>query len=188
MKKMGWILFMVFLVGCFYNPVLAGDLPRLMMMGEDEDRDTIPRGHRVHKRVMNTFANALINEGFDVYEERAKLDDVGSRGRRTLEHLIDNAKDAGADVIGANCGSLDPTQIAVVIFELKKTTSLPLLAQPNAGKPKLVENKTIFEMAPEPFAQGIKDCIIAGAKIVGGCCGTTPEHIQAVKELIKRIN
>lgn len=96
--------------------------------------------------------------------------------------------DAGADAIGANCGSLDPTQIAVVISELKKETSLPLLAQPNAGKPKLIENKTIFEMVPEPFAEGIKNCISAGAKIVGGCCGTTPEYIQAVTELIKRIN
>ncbi|WP_419658798.1 hypothetical protein Dvar_76410 [Desulfosarcina variabilis str. Montpellier] len=98
MKKIGWVLFMVLLVGCFYNPVLAGDLPRLMLMGEDEDKDTIPRGTRVHKRAMNAFANALINEGFDVYEERAKLDGVGRRGRRTLEHLVDNAKDAGADV------------------------------------------------------------------------------------------
>ena len=94
--------------------------------------------------------------------------------------------DTGADAIGANCGSLDPAQIAVVISELKKVTSLPMLAQPNAGKPKLVENKTIFEMAPEPFAKGIKDCISAGAKIVGGCCGTTPEHIRAVAELIKK--
>ena len=99
MKKIGWVLFLVLLVGCFYNPALAGDLPRLMLMGEDEDRATVPRGTRTHKRVMNAFANELINEGFDVYEERAQLDDVGSQGRRTLEHLIDNAKDAGVDVI-----------------------------------------------------------------------------------------
>jgi len=113
------------------------------------------------------------------------------KGGRTImgdsaEQCAKSLTDTGADAIGANCGSLDPAQIAVVISEMKKATSLPLLAQPNAGKPKLVENKTIFEMNPEPFAKGIKDCISAGAKIVGGCCGTTPEHIRDVAELIKK--
>ena len=113
------------------------------------------------------------------------------KGGRTImgdsaEQCAKSLTDTGADAIGANCGSLDPAQIAVVISELKKATSLPLLAQPNAGKPKLIENKTIFEMTPEPFAEGVKECIEAGAKIVGGCCGTTPEHIRVVAELIKK--
>ncbi|WP_321494702.1 hypothetical protein [uncultured Desulfobacter sp.] len=99
MKKVGWLMLVVVLAGCFYTPVFAGDLPRLMVMGEDEDGDTIPRGSRVHKRVMNAFANALINEGFDVYEERAILEDTARRKRRPVEELVDNAKDAGADVI-----------------------------------------------------------------------------------------
>ena len=94
--------------------------------------------------------------------------------------------DAGADVVGANCGSLDPAQMAVVISELKNATTLPLLAQPNAGKPKLVGDKTIFEMAPAKFAAGIEECLHAGAKIVGGCCGTTPGHIFAVAEMLSK--
>jgi 5-methyltetrahydrofolate--homocysteine methyltransferase len=95
-----------------------------------------------------------------------------------------NLTEAGADVIGVNCGSLDPAQTAIVISELKKATSLPLLTQPNAGKPRLVDDKTIFDMTPVSFAQGIQACIDAGATIVGGCCGTTPEHIRTIATML----
>lgn len=94
--------------------------------------------------------------------------------------------DAGADVIGANCGDIDPAQMAVIVSEFKSATSLPVLAQPNAGKPKLVGNETIFEMTPDDFERGIAECLSAGARIVGGCCGTTPEHISAVAGLLDR--
>jgi 5-methyltetrahydrofolate--homocysteine methyltransferase len=94
--------------------------------------------------------------------------------------------DAGADVIGANCGDLDPAQMAVVVSILKSATTGPVIAQPNAGRPKLVGDKTIFEMAPAQFADGIAGCIRAGAGLVGGCCGTSPEHIRAVAEMLKK--
>ncbi len=94
--------------------------------------------------------------------------------------------DAGADVIGANCGDLDPTQMAVIVSLLKKETKIPILAQPNAGKPELVEDKTVFDMEPEPFAAGINKCLQAGAHLIGGCCGTTPAHIRAVADLLNR--
>jgi 5-methyltetrahydrofolate--homocysteine methyltransferase len=92
--------------------------------------------------------------------------------------------DAGADVIGANCGDIDPAQMAVVVSELQSATTLPILAQPNAGRPKLVDNKTVFGMAPAPFADGIAECVRAGARLVGGCCGTTAEHIRAVADVL----
>jgi len=92
--------------------------------------------------------------------------------------------DAGADVIGTNCGDVDPAQMAVVVSRLREATSLPVLAEPNAGKPRLVGDQTVFDMEPEPFAQGIIQCLEAGARIVGGCCGTTPAHIRAVAELL----
>lgn len=92
--------------------------------------------------------------------------------------------DAGADVIGANCGDLDPAAMAQVVSLLHCATTLPVLAQPNAGKPRLIEERTVFEMAPADFAEGIAKCIDAGARIVGGCCGTTPEHIRAVARMI----
>lgn len=93
--------------------------------------------------------------------------------------------EAGADVVGVNCGDLDPNQMARVVALLRQATDRPILAQPNAGRPKLVGDKTIFDMAPGPFAEGIAECVRAGARIVGGCCGTGPEHIRAVAEMIR---
>lgn len=112
-----------------------------------------------------------------------------AKGGRTMmgdsaEQCAKSLTDAGADVIGANCGDVDPAQMAVIVSLLKSATSLPVLAQPNAGKPKLVDNETIFDMEPEAFAQGITECLRAGASIVGGCCGTTPGHIRAVAGLL----
>jgi 5-methyltetrahydrofolate--homocysteine methyltransferase len=92
--------------------------------------------------------------------------------------------DAGADVVGANCGDLDPSQIAAVIALLRSATSLPILAQPNAGKPKLVDNRTVFDMGPTAFAAGTAECLDAGARLVGGCCGTSPDHIRALVGLL----
>ena len=114
-----------------------------------------------------------------------------ANGGRTMmgdsaEQCAKSLTDAGADVIGANCGDIDPAQMAVIVSGLKSATSLPVLAQPNAGKPKLVGNETIFEMAPDDFARGIAECLSAGARIVGGCCGTTPEHIVATAGLLNR--
>lgn len=114
-----------------------------------------------------------------------------AKGGRTMmgdsaEQCAKGLADAGADAIGANCGDLVPSQMAVVVSLLKSATSLPILAQPNAGKPKLVGDKTVFEMGPAAFAEGIAECMRAGAKLVGGCCGTTPEHIHAVARILDR--
>jgi 5-methyltetrahydrofolate--homocysteine methyltransferase len=107
------------------------------------------------------------------------------KGGRTMmgdsaEQCAKNLADAGADAIGANCGDLDPARMAGVISVMRSATSLPLLAQPNAGKPKLVGSETVFEMAPASFAAGMAECVQAGARLVGGCCGTSPEHIRAL--------
>lgn len=89
--------------------------------------------------------------------------------------------DAGADAVGANCGDLDPVQMSRVVTLLRAATDLPIAAQPNAGRPQLIGDKTVFDMEPGPFAEGIAQCIREGARIVGGCCGTTPAHIEAVR-------
>lgn len=112
-----------------------------------------------------------------------------TKGGRTImgnsaQQCAKSLTDAGADVIGANCGDLDPTQMSVVVSLLKSVTTLPILAQPNAGKPKLIDNQTVFKMAPVPFAAGVEGCISAGACLVGGCCGTTPEHIRALADML----
>jgi len=113
------------------------------------------------------------------------------KGGRTMmgdsaEQCAKSLTDAGADVVGANCGDLDPAQTAVIVSYLKSATRLPVLAQPNAGRPRLVGDKTVFEMGPASFAAGIAECLGAGARLVGGCCGTSPEHIRAVAGMLEQ--
>jgi 5-methyltetrahydrofolate--homocysteine methyltransferase len=107
---------------------------------------------------------------------------MGNSAQECAQSLTDN----GADAIGANCGDVSPHQTALIIAELHKSTSLPLAAQPNAGIPRLEGDQTVFDMTPESFVQGVQECINAGATIVGGCCGTTPQHICALGEMLKK--
>jgi 5-methyltetrahydrofolate--homocysteine methyltransferase len=86
----------------------------------------------------------------------------------------------GAAVVGANCGDLDPLQMAEIAAFYRQHTSLPIMIQPNAGIPKLVGGKTVYGMNPADFAAGVASCIEKGASIVGGCCGTTLDHIRAI--------
>ena len=102
---------------------------------------------------------------------------MGNSARQCANALANE----GVVAIGANCGDLDPSQMASVIAALRKETSLPIMSMPNAGTPKLINNQTVFDLSPEDFASGLDACIQAGARLVGGCCGTTPAHIQAVK-------
>ena len=94
-------------------------------------------------------------------------------------------QEAGVDVAGTNCGANVDIDWAVRILEqYRRESDLPLLAQPNAGRPHVVEGRDVWDMGPEEFARGIQECIRAGAKIVGGCCGTSPEHIKAVADML----
>ena len=112
------------------------------------------------------------------------------RGGRTImgnsaQDCAKSLTEAGADVVGTNCGEIGPLQMAELISKMREVTSLPLIAQPNAGKPKMSDGHTIFDMSPSEFTQGIKQCLIAGAQFVGGCCGTSPDHIAAVAGLLE---
>ena len=92
----------------------------------------------------------------------------------------------GACAVGANCGNLDPSQMAVIVSKIREVSSLPIITQPNAGKPRVVDNRTVFDMTPSDFALGIRECIHAGASLIGGCCGTSPAHIRAIIDLLGR--
>lgn len=92
--------------------------------------------------------------------------------------------EAGATAVGANCGSIDPSEMAQVVALMADATSLPLIAQPNAGKGRLVDKSLVFDMTPAAFAAGVKECVAAGARLVGGCCGTSPEHVAAMVEAL----
>lgn len=96
----------------------------------------------------------------------------------------ENLEEEGAAAIGVNCGDLKPEEVAEIIKIYREVTDLPIIAQPNAGLPEMVDGKPCFNMSPKEFAVGLKACFEAGANILGGCCGTTPEHIKAAVELI----
>lgn len=92
----------------------------------------------------------------------------------------------GADVIGVNC-STGPDKMIEQVQKMYEVAQVPILVKPNAGLPKLVDGKTIYDMEPEEFAEAIKKLAECGAAIFGGCCGTTPEHIRAMAEQLKDV-
>ena len=95
---------------------------------------------------------------------------------------------AGADIVGANCG----TELSLDDY-VKLTTELaahaagrPVIVQPNAGSPRLVDGKILYDESAAQFASAVPRFLAAGARIVGGCCGSTPEHIVAMKKKISK--
>lgn len=89
--------------------------------------------------------------------------------------------DAGADIIGTNCGNGIEQMIDIVKELRSANSSVPILVHANAGLPRNVDGKVVFPETPGMMAQQIPALIQAGANIVGGCCGTTPQHISAIK-------
>jgi methionine synthase / methylenetetrahydrofolate reductase (NADH) len=90
----------------------------------------------------------------------------------------------GADVIGCNC-SVGPVAMLDAMERVRAATSLPLAAQPNAGIPRSVEGRNIYLCSPEYMASYARKFVAAGVRVVGGCCGTTPEHIRTMKSVLR---
>lgn len=90
-----------------------------------------------------------------------------------------------ADVLGTNCGGVNPEEMVEIIKEMRSLTDKPLLAQPNAGKPTLIKGETVYNQSPEEVAANVGKLIEAGANIIGGCCGTTPEHLTRMAQVIR---
>src|ERR1700676_1751077 len=90
----------------------------------------------------------------------------------------------GADVIGCNC-SVGPVAMLDAIERVRAVTSLPLAAQPNAGIPRSVDGRNIYLCSPEYMASYARKFVAAGVRLVGGCCGTTPEHIRVMKSALR---
>ena len=90
------------------------------------------------------------------------------------------------DALGFNCG-LGPDKMRPYVERLARVVSCPIAVKPNAGMPKVVDGQTVFTVGPEAFAADVADLVAAGARIVGGCCGTTPAHIAAVASRLSRL-
>jgi len=115
---------------------------------------------------------------------------AGTRGFRTMmgvtpERAARQAAAAGADIVGANCGSGIADMIEITRQMRAAQPHTPILINANAGMPILEGEKTVFKDSPEFMASKVSDLIKAGAQIIGGCCGTTPEHIAAMAKAAK---
>ncbi|MES1259479.1 MAG: homocysteine S-methyltransferase family protein, partial [Gemmatimonadota bacterium] len=91
---------------------------------------------------------------------------------------------AGADVIGVNC-SIGPQVVLEAIEKLVRVVHVPVSAQPNAGLPRDVADRKIYMASPEYMAEYARRMVEAGARFVGGCCGTTPAHIKAIRSFVR---
>lgn len=140
----------------------------------------------------------------DCYETKAAL--LAAKENSNLPVLVSNAygedgklmtgaspsamvtmlEGMGADAIGANC-SLGPKQLRKVAEELLECASVPVILKPNAGLPKSVNGKTVFDITAEEFADEVADLIKCGIRVAGGCCGTTPEYIGLLTKSSKEI-
>ena len=99
------------------------------------------------------------------------------------QQVVDKIVPLGVDAFGFNCGTLameEYVKLAEIFTELLKDKSVLLMAEPNAGKPELVEGEAKFNLTPADFAKEAQQIKSAGAMIIGGCCGTSPEHIAAL--------
>ncbi|NLK28945.1 MAG: dihydropteroate synthase [Clostridiales bacterium] len=90
----------------------------------------------------------------------------------------------GADAIGINC-STGPDKMHGILSEMKTYAHIPIMVKPNAGIPELIDNQTVFPMDPKEFSLEMERLVEEGANLIGGCCGTTPNHIKAMVERVK---
>lgn len=98
--------------------------------------------------------------------------------------VLKSLEEAGAAAVGFNCVAAD-SMTAGLVAKMRRTLKAPLVCKPNAGNPVIGEdNLPHYPMGPEEFAGIVKDCRSLGASLLGGCCGTTPEHIKALKSIL----
>lgn len=101
------------------------------------------------------------------------------------EQAAEAMEQFGADVVALNCGTgMDMTRARQAIERYRSATELPLMAQPNAGQPRLVDLKVVYDESPGEMVRGLLPLLNVGVNIVGACCGSTPDHIRAFRRVI----
>ena len=114
-----------------------------------------------------------------IFDEKGKLLTGGDVP--TVVALLEGLR---VDALGINCG-MGPKQMIPILQEIAKYTSLPIVVKPNAGLPKQKNGETYYDVSPEMFAEALQEIVRNGACVIGGCCGTTPEHINAMVHACK---
>jgi 5-methyltetrahydrofolate--homocysteine methyltransferase len=102
-----------------------------------------------------------------------------------VEEYLSMVKGAGVEIVGANCGNGTAGMIEIVREIRALDPDIPVLVHANAGLPEYRDGKTVFPETPDEMAAQIRELVETGADIVGGCCGTTPEHIRRIRQYMK---
>jgi 5-methyltetrahydrofolate--homocysteine methyltransferase len=101
------------------------------------------------------------------------------------ERAAEFMEEHGAHIVALNCGTgMEMERARDAVERYKNVTSLPVMVQPNAGKPQLINMKVVYDETPEQMVKGLIPLLRAGANIVGSCCGSTPEHIRAFRKVM----
>lgn len=116
------------------------------------------------------------------FDERGKLLTGGSP-----EAIVAMLEGLGVDALGINCG-LGPVQMKGILERLLAASSIPVIVNPNAGLPRSENGQTVYDIDADQFAETMKEIAEMGARVVGGCCGTTPEHIKKTVELCRGLS
>ena len=131
----------------------------------------------------NTACEVICTMTFDKILSGEFRTMMGISPKEMTEVLVE----AGASVIGANCGNGIADMIGIVKEIRQVNTSIPILIHANAGLPHYCNGETTFPESPTDMASRVKEIIAAGATIIGGCCGTTPDHIFEVRQVVRSI-
>lgn len=127
----------------------------------------------------------IASMSFDVTHDGADLRTMmGTSPEQAAEFM----QREGADIVATNCGTgVDASQAVKILRRYRSACDLPLMAQPNAGKPELVGATVIYKESPEEMADRLDALLEAGARIVGACCGSTPSHIRAIRKQLDQL-
>jgi 5-methyltetrahydrofolate--homocysteine methyltransferase len=107
----------------------------------------------------------------------------------TPERAAEFAEERGANIVALNCGTgMDMNGAAMVAKQYRASCHLPVMVQPNAGLPVLENLKAVYKQLPTDMAVGVPDALSAGAGIIGSCCGSTPEHTRAIRQVVEEFN
>lgn len=123
---------------------------------------------------------------FDVTTDRTRLCTMMGVGPEDAARFM---RDAGADIVALNCGTgVDALWAAKAVAQYRDVCDLPTMAQPNAGQPILEDLKVVYKQTPEQMAAELPELLAAGPRIVGCCCGSSPDHVRSIRELVDQWN
>jgi len=139
------------------------------------------------RHFLTTFARVPILVSFTFLRQAAG--DLTTYDGRSPQFCARSAHQAGIDGLGVNCGrEIGMDEIIAIIRAYRQETHLPLFARPNAGTPARVEDRYSYPGTPEQMAARLPELLEAGIQMIGGCCGTTPDHIAAFRPIVEKWN